>query len=752
MRHTDRGRIARMSALEKTLRWVVLTGVFALPFICFIVTTSLFFPYITGKNFAFRFIVEVISAAWLALALVSPAYRPRRSWILGSFALFVLVMAIADAQGVHPFKSFWSNFERMDGWVTLGHLMLLLAVSVSVLTTEKLWRRFWQTSLAVSVVVAVYGFLQIAGALALGEGGSAGLSARIDATFGNPIYLAVYMLFHVFIAAMLWIQARAEKYFGLWAPLSLWYLSAIALDTFALLATGTRGTTLGLVGGGLLALLLFALTPDASKKVRRATVVALSVVVVISGLLWVSRDTALVKSVGILDRLASISVSDGTIKARFLNMGIAWQGVKERPLLGWGQENYAIVFDKYYDPQMYAQEPWFDRVHNSIFDWLIAGGFLGLLSYLFIFLATLYVLWKRGNGFSFAEKSLFTGLLAGYFFHNLTVFDNVTSYILFVFVLAYIASRSGAASGATPLPQGRVLSLTTLPFVTVGCAFVFGGLAWFVNANALAQNRTLLTALTPQQSGVLANLALFKQAIAYGSYGTQEAREQLAQGATQVASAQGADTSTKQQFFDTATQEMALQAEASPLDARFPLFLGILEDNYGDYKDAAVALEKAHELSPNKQTILFQIALNKLAQNDVSGSLATFKQAYELAPEFREARLYYAGAAIQAGQDSLANELLAPLISSGEAADPRISAAYADRGAYGKIIQIWSAHVKAQPKDVQGYFTLAAAYLGAGDSANAIATLQSAESLSPAVATQAEGLIQQIRNGTAKIR
>ena len=55
--------------IEKILRWVVIGGVFALPFIVLIVSSSLFFPYITGKNLYFRGIVEVITGAWLALAL-----------------------------------------------------------------------------------------------------------------------------------------------------------------------------------------------------------------------------------------------------------------------------------------------------------------------------------------------------------------------------------------------------------------------------------------------------------------------------------------------------------------------------------------------------------------------------------------------------------------------------------------------------------------------------------------------------------
>ena len=738
-----------MTILEKSLRAVVLAGVFVLPFVCLIVTSSLFFPYITGKNFTFRIIVEVIAGAWLALALVYPKYRPRRNWILGAFALFVLIIAIADAQGANPFKSFWSNFERMDGWVTIAHTLVYLVVAAAVLQSEKLWQRLFQVSLAVSAYVSIYGLLQVAGTLALGQNGAGGLSARVDATFGNPIYLAVYMLFHVFIAAMLWAQSKKEN--GKYKTLLSWlYGIIIVLDTLTLFLTGTRGTMIGLVGGALLSLLIFTLA-SGSKRVRVVAICSLLLIVVLGGAIKLGRNTPLVQQVGFLERLSSISLTDQTIASRFTNMSIAWQGVKERPLLGWGQENYAIVFDKYYDPRMYINEPWFDRVHNIIFDWLIAGGFLGLISYLSIFAAALWLVWRKISNFSMAEKSIFTGLFAGYFFHNLTVFDNVTSYILFATTLAYIVWRADTASKSSLIVERNIVPESTLPFFAVGAIVLVWALAWWVNATALAQNRTLISAIS-QHTALSENLALFKQATAYGSYGTQEAREQLAQGASQVAGSQSIDIATKQQFFDLAVQQMTLQEQASPLDARFPLFLGTLQYAYGDYADAANAFEKAHELSPKKQTILYEIALLQQTQSNYTGALQTLKTAYELETSNVNARIYYAAAAIPLGQISLVDQLLAPIIPTGEAADPRILSAYANQKRWDKLIPIWQAHVKAVPTDIQGYFTLAAIYYQGGNPAQAILSLQQAESLSPSVAAQAEGLIQQIRQGTLKVQ
>lgn len=734
--------------IEKTLRWVAIIGVFLLPFIPLIVSTSLFFPYITGKNFAFRIIVEVIGFAWLGLALLDARYRPKRNWIFAAFALFIIVIAIADALGVNPGKSFWSNYERMDGWVTIAHLFVYTVVAACVMNAENLWRYLFQLSLGISVFLDLYGFSQIFGILALGEGGTAGWSARIDATFGNPIYLAAYMLFHVFLAAMLWNQFWQKSVPGRRMWPSIGYGAVIVLDTIALLFTGTRGTTIGLVGGGILAALIYVFLTPGARRARGYFVGVIALLVVLGGGLWLARDTSFVKHVGFLDRIASISLTDDTAMARLLNWGIAWQGIKERPVIGWGQENYAIVFDKYYDPRMYAQEPWFDRVHNIVFDWWVAGGTLGLLAYLSIFATALYVIWKS-RAFTLAERSILTGLLAGYFCHLFFVFDNVTSYILFGTILAYIAWRAGAVDMQKDVPL-PTLSRGMAPLVALVALLVAGGVIWWVNVPAYAENVAILAGLAQEPGGLSENLADFDKAISYNTYGNQEAREQLAQVATQLAGS-SVSSDIKQQFAMDSVKQLEAQSLVSPLDARFPLFEGVLLDAYGQYQAALTALEKAHQLSPDKQTILFEMGLNAEARNDNATALTDFKQAFDLDQADTDARIYYASAAIRAKDDTLADQLLAPIIPTGQAADQRIEAAYVSRGEYDKIAAIWKAHIAANPTDLQGYFTLAAAYYAEADKTDAIAALKAAEAQDPTIASQADPLIQQIQNGTAKL-
>ena len=107
---------------NKILRWVALGGIFLVPFVSLVVANNLFFPFITGKAFVFRILVMLATGAWLILALLDEDYRPKNSWILKALIVFVAVIGLADIFGANPFKSFRSNFERMEGWVTIFHL------------------------------------------------------------------------------------------------------------------------------------------------------------------------------------------------------------------------------------------------------------------------------------------------------------------------------------------------------------------------------------------------------------------------------------------------------------------------------------------------------------------------------------------------------------------------------------------------------------------------------------------------------
>src|SRR3989338_6790263 len=99
-----------MQTIDRVLLSATRVGVFLMPFVPLVISSSLFFPFITGKGFAFRIIVEIIFACWLLLALRKPEFRPQKSALLFCVAAFLGVIFLADLFAENPFKAFWSNF------------------------------------------------------------------------------------------------------------------------------------------------------------------------------------------------------------------------------------------------------------------------------------------------------------------------------------------------------------------------------------------------------------------------------------------------------------------------------------------------------------------------------------------------------------------------------------------------------------------------------------------------------------------
>ena len=60
--------------MKDILRTIVLGGLFAVPLLTLYVADGYFFPYITGKNFWFRILVDITVAAWVLLALYDAGY------------------------------------------------------------------------------------------------------------------------------------------------------------------------------------------------------------------------------------------------------------------------------------------------------------------------------------------------------------------------------------------------------------------------------------------------------------------------------------------------------------------------------------------------------------------------------------------------------------------------------------------------------------------------------------------------------
>ena len=589
------------------LKPIIFAGLFAVPFVPFLVSSSLFFPFITTKAFAWRIIIEIVFAAWLLLAAVEPAYRPKKSPILYAVLGFIILIGISDLLGVSPERSFWSNFERMEGFLSLLHLGAFFIVIGSVFK-EADWKKWWNTNLVASVLMSFHVLFQVFGVLKLSQGGM-----RAEGTLGNPIYLAVYVLFHIFIALFFlvreWKRSNGLRYF---------YIGLIILETYILYQTATRGAILGFVGGVFILALL-----NWRKKIAMGAIIG--VLALVAGFFLV-KDSSFVNDSPVLSRFGSLSFEEIKTQGRYFVWPLALEGFKENPILGWGQENFQQVFQKYYQPEMYNLEPWFDRAHNIFLDWLVVGGIVGLLAYLSLYVALIYLLYKD-KSLLYLEKTIIFALVLAYFFHNFFVFDHLISYILFFSLLAFIHSRAEASpvwDSAISYRAGFIL-YALVPVALISSLYL-------INSKPIKANVSIVEAFHALGNGetVLAGNE-FRQAYQSGSLGRQEVLEQMVVRSMQILSAPTA-IEARNEFYRFAKDASIETADNFPNDARTQLVTGAFLVSTGSLEQGIERLEAAKSLAPNKQQMYLELANAYVLNGDKDKAIAILNELGIISP------------------------------------------------------------------------------------------------------------------------
>jgi len=719
--------------MKNFLLYTVITGLFLIPITPFIVASTMYFPFIVGKAFFFRFLIEIIFGAYILLAILEPQYRPKISLITKSLGLFALVMLVANLLGENPFKSFWSNYERMEGYVLILHLLMYFIVATGVFQKISDWKKWFNTSLLASFVVSIYSIAQINGAVAINQGG-----VRVDATFGNATYLAIYLVFHIFLA--LYMLSRSNK--NSW---QVWVYGSLAfLHTIILYYTATRGAILGLIGGLFVTGILLAIKERQNPTIRRVSLSILGGVVALVLIFIAIRNTSFVQTSPVLSRFATLSLEEIKTQGRYFVWPMAIEGFKDKPLLGWGQENFNYVFNKNYDPRMYAQEQWFDRTHNIFLDWLIAGGIVGLLAYAGIYFALLYLLWKKENGLSNTEKAIFTGMISAYIFHNMFVFDNLVSYIMFFAVLGFIHSVS--VEGKNAISTKTVSSVTYNYAIVPAVLILTIALVYFVNVPGFKTNKALISAMTPRgPENTEQNIEEFKRAFAYDSFGRDEVLEQVIQFSSQLAASTQVSNEVKQKATDLTLEEIENKLKRNPKDARYFVFAGGFANRINRQDLAINYLERAKELSPRKQTIMFEIGAAHLAKGDTVKAMEIFKEAYDLEPASPESQIIYALGGIYSGNPEIVSDMFAKLGEERVLFDNRIVTSYVNIGDVESAINILNERIKREPSNLQHKLNLASIFADLGQNNMAIDLIREVIDLDPNFKDQGEQYIKEIQ-------
>ena len=724
-----------MNLLNKLAFWFVVVIVALLPLISW---EGFFFGSTFAKAIFFTICVELVFILWLSSA---SCWKIRLiEWaVIGFFAAFVFSAFL----GMDVVQSIWSNYERMTGLWTFSHVVIFFFICSRLLHGEKRKTQFLAAIVAGGAIVALVGIMEFF------KGPS---SIRIQSTLNNAAFLGSYLLIIFFIN--LFLLLREKRLYGM----ALVWLASLPIVSIALLFTGSRASMLGVIFGLLVTAILFIVYKPREvtvlsmsyKTLNKIAVIFLIGLVVAISALFVFRERLEESSFGFIKRIGRISFSDVSASGRLLTWHVAWEGWQVRPLLGWGPENFPILFSANYDPRLVDFEPWFDRAHNLIFDFGSTIGIVGLLLYLLIFIASFLALSRVQDIWT---RIVFTALLAAYIVEHLFVFDSITSLVILFAVLAFInsytATKSFTARSRPIFILFGLFSITPLLFI---------GMWKPLQENRLGRAGYETLARGRDEDAI----ALFERALAYDTYGNIDVRRAVAEYWFECAKIWNEcggkrDTDARRRVILYALEKMEQNIQEKPLDVKWYMYQGQLYrmastlSEPPDMMYASLAekrFSEARKMSPGRPQNYLEIALARKLQKNYNGMWNILEEAEHLAPDYRVIEYNMFSHAVDLGDRAREQQALGRIFADRGAPQYELL-----RDAYARNKRFNDA-VRAQEKLIEArlsnstklelatlYQTLAALYKLSGDMPRAREAALKVGELNPALQKEVDAFL-----------
>jgi O-antigen ligase/tetratricopeptide (TPR) repeat protein len=718
--------------IEKFCLFIIRWGSYLILFLPLLVYRGTLYPFIFGKIIGFRILVEIIFCAWLIIAIYKKEYRPNwRQPLLLTLTIFIATLVLTMFTGIDLQRSFWSTQERMTGVLTFLHLWLWFLVITSTFKEWQEWQKLIWLSLIACFLVGLYGLGQRLGLKFLLKE----IDIRMSSTLGNPIYLGVYSMLHIFLASFLFLQERKK----------IWRFTALFLiffNLFIMLFTATRGATMAFIFTFLLFLIftIFTLPAKKAKKIIIPIFILIIILFTLGFAFWQTEKAQSLRSKMpyYLNRFLYIKNLTAYSEQRIIPWQIGLEGFQKKPILGWGWENYNVIFNQYFKPQIYRWGPegsWFDRSHNQIIDLLALTGILGTLAYLVMYGSIFWLLLKKhrstqietpmetdkkNSWLNSCQFVILALMLLAYFIQNLTVFDTPAPLIVFYFSLGltYFITQSNAntrmrANDANkPKTRAPNYPITQVPLpllIFLVVIFLLTAIYKF-NLEPLQQSKATIKGFSYGQVNLKAGLEWYKKALAKPVFTNPETRLQLAK---IVFDNQGKpDSNQYQEILKFTISELEKNTQEHPLDMRYKLYLGQLYNlsyHYGlnFLNKAEDTLKRALELAPNRQQIYYELARTKVFKKEYQEAIQLSKKAVELDEQIGESHFnlgltYLAANEIKLGLSEIekASEL-GYLIYQNPELSVYLAQNYAQIGQYDKAIKSIDAAISAQPENLE---------------------------------------------------
>jgi len=807
---------------------ILIAGTFIL-FLPLVVHTGFYFPYIFLKSILFRAAVQVMALAYIVLAVRNPEYRPRFHRISWAVLAYFAALLISSLPGISisPWSSWWGDFERMDGVITQFHLLAYFIILSQALRRERDWLLLFATSLFCGILMGLSG---LARDLRLEMFYPIARDNRTQGAAGNANFIAAHMLLNLFIA--FWLGSRRDRA-EVYALIAGWWLRLLAaLDVFLLIwsivadaqgrpnvigalisqpaalliavslhaiilgwfvartvrpaghvALGlscvfflysiyrsqTRGALVGLAGS-LVLFSIFYLWSGAPRKTRLAAAILMLAIIATGVLLVLNRDSAWIRNYETLHRLATVSPRDSATEVRLLAWKAGAAAIFDRPILGWGPENYKIALDRHFPPALFRDaqaEQWADRAHNLALDVSVATGILGLaLHALFYALILLFLLRRWLKSRNDDDGLLLGACILAYLFQSLFTFDTVNTNGILFLLLAYICYLHTSTSGIKPQAKMKKITARThlswqLRAAVLLAAVMLPAAFWYAVLKPTSANRRLLQAISTSRakdprtgaSRVVyrpATVALFEQAIGFDTTGRYESRGSFAQYALDLAQTPDVSSSQKIGLLMKAADRLEQNVRQEPVSSRHYIYaaglinrlVSLLRPTDPALADAQARrcldlMDAAERLSPTRPQIFFERSESCGALGLADKQVAELEKGLSLSPYSSKPNLDLLCLYIARGRSAEAarqwqkiRDLDLPVTRSDY---DRIIGLYDQQKQYAQMVELYRQQLSRSPDDLEVLPRLATTYRELGEFDLARRTALRAAELSPQI-------------------
>jgi len=741
-----------MQNLEKIIKYGIYLA-FILPLVF---TSRTMQPWHFGKTVLFQILVEIL----LVLALVYFSFNKEKKiiklnlldWLI---LLFLGLEFISAIFGVNFNRSFWGNQARAEGVFTYWHFGVFYFLLRQFFISKKDWQNLGIWILIISLVssfIAWFGkfFPFLDGIIVSGP--------RLTGMIGNPLFLASYLIIPAFLGiALFFFLAKEDKRRFL-------ALSAGLASLIVLLFTYIRGAFIGLALGIFAGWVAYLLLGKFGRAKKAILISGLIFLVFLSGAYILNLKNEkfnkyLSSNSPVISNILNIKPTIATADTRLMAWAVALKSWQDKPIFGWGVENFQDAFDKNYNPEFLKYslgETVWDKPHNYHLEVLstmgLAGfaGYLGIIAVLMIFLTK--IIKKEDDERQKLAFIILIGATIAYLGQNSFGIESSNSLQIWFWLLAFVSFYYSLGKNENNFYSKdalyKAIGWVALIFIIITPFLVYKNYSFF-KASVLMGDATdaadikslyLWRTKTPEVLAVKVPF-LWEQAI----FLTQDLSQFDGKGILDKATLEPVALPLAVVFED--------QTKKYPTSYVMRFWAGQLYGFMGEFMDkkyfanSEEMLKEAWDINKSRQNAPLVLAKNYLVAGKNKEGIKVLEEVIASNSKFEEPHWFLGLALMQDGQKERGRQELEKGKNFGLNFNKGnilyMIDVYAEMNDYKKIIPLYETLIAGEPDNPQYYASLAFAYAAAGNEEKVVFNLNKAVELQPALAPEAEKFLKE---------